>query len=66
MAVSTKELSARTDTREIVGRYVDLKPSAKSHVGLCPFHDDHNPSLSVQADRWKCFACDIVRTAERN
>lgn len=40
--------------------------------GLCPFHDDHNPSLCVSvAGRglWKCFACgehgDLVRFHER-
>jgi AAA domain/CHC2 zinc finger len=29
--------------------------------GLCPFHDDHNPSfsLNVQSGRWVCFACGI-------
>ena len=24
---------------------------------LCPFHDDHNPSLSFKGDGFKCFAC---------
>jgi len=26
---------------------------------LCPFHDDHNPSLTLTPDRrhWKCFGC---------
>lgn len=28
-------------------------------LGLCPFHDDHNPSLSVnfQTGGFNCFAC---------
>ncbi|MEX2134557.1 MAG: bifunctional DNA primase/polymerase [Acidimicrobiia bacterium] len=28
---------------------------------LCPFHDDHHPSLHIDADgcRWYCFACRI-------
>jgi len=33
----------------------------KNGMGLCPFHDDHNPSLSIQREngvqRWKCFSC---------
>lgn len=40
--------------------------------GLCPFHDDHNPSLCVSVTGrglWKCFACgehgDLVRFHER-
>ena len=29
-------------------------------IGLCPFHDDNNPSLDVygNGERWGCFACD--------
>jgi hypothetical protein len=28
-------------------------------VGLCPFHDDHNPSLAVhlESGAFKCFSC---------
>jgi len=28
-------------------------------TALCPFHDDHNPSLSVRLDTggFRCFAC---------
>jgi putative DNA primase/helicase len=46
--------------------YTDLVPSLKINgrskaTGLCPFHDDHNPSLYVNLDtgKWKCFVCDI-------
>ncbi|MEI6610717.1 MAG: CHC2 zinc finger domain-containing protein [Deltaproteobacteria bacterium] len=38
-----------------------LKPSGNGHknfIGLCPFHDDHKPSLSVSHEGlYKCFAC---------
>jgi hypothetical protein len=39
-------------------RYVDLKPTASSATGLCPFHDDHHPSLEVsdEGNYWNCFA----------
>jgi len=33
---------------------VDLNRYSK---GLCPFHSDRNPSLSVKESRWKCFVC---------
>jgi hypothetical protein len=28
---------------------------------LCPFHDDHNPSMSIRLDKqdWRCWACGI-------
>jgi DNA primase len=41
-----------------VSEYVDLKPVASGAIGLCPFHDDHNPSFGVNAksNYWHCFA----------
>lgn len=29
------------------------------HAGkyVCPFHDDHNPSLTVKGKRWTCWSC---------
>jgi DNA primase len=30
-----------------VGRYVKLQNLGLSLVGLCPFHEDHHPSLAV-------------------
>src|SRR3990167_4321870 len=38
-----------------------LKVNGKSEaMGLCPFHDDHNPSLSLNltSGLYRCFACD--------
>jgi DNA primase len=37
-----------------------LKPhGSKDLIGLCPFHDDKNPSLVVTPDKnlWHCFGC---------
>lgn len=47
---------------EIVERYLPLKcggSSAKTLIGLCPFHDDRHPSLyvNVREQYYKCFAC---------
>ena len=43
---------------EFVSQYVDLKPTNWGGIGLCPFHDDHNPSFSVNdaENYWCCFA----------
>jgi len=48
-----------TDIVELVGKYVSLKKSGKEFVGLCPFHDDHNPSMFVSPVKqiYKCFVC---------
>ncbi|PZO47649.1 MAG: DNA primase [Alphaproteobacteria bacterium] len=39
---------------------VQLTPRGRDHVGLCPFHEDREPSLSVTAEKglWRCFGCD--------
>jgi len=31
-------------------------PATKSKI-LCPFHDDHNPSMILYENRFECFAC---------
>lgn len=47
---------------DVIGRYQPLKKmgsSAKTLVGLCPFHDDRHPSLhvNVEGQYYKCFTC---------
>ena len=38
-----------------------LTKSGKDLVGLCPFHDDHDPSLRITpgTNLWRCPPCDI-------
>ena len=40
-------------------RGVVLKKKGKEYKGLCPFHEDANPSLSVNAEKqvFNCFGC---------
>ena len=44
---------------DIIGTYVNLEPKGKNYFGICPFHDDHSPSMSVSPDRqiYTCFVC---------
>ena len=53
------EIKAHIDLVSYVDKHVRLvKAGHDRFVGLCPFHDDHSPSMSVWSDgRWKCFAC---------
>ena len=43
----------------IQSRGIPLKKNGKGYVGLCPFHEDKNPSLSVNTSTnlWQCFGC---------
>ena len=44
---------------EVIGEFVSLKRSGSNYIGLCPFHQDNHPSLSVSATKqiFKCFSC---------
>ncbi|MCP4345039.1 MAG: toprim domain-containing protein, partial [Desulfobacterales bacterium] len=54
----------------IESRGIKLKKNGRGHVGLCPFHEDKTPSLSVtpEANLWQCFGCgaggDVIRFVE--
>ena len=55
----TKKVIDQTDIVEIVSEYVQLKKKGTSYFGLCPFHDDKNPSMSVSGEKkiFNCFSC---------
>lgn len=62
-ATDFKELvRARTNIVEVIGESIALSPrrGGAEFAGLCPFHDDHNPSLHVYPDRqsFRCWVCD--------
>jgi len=44
---------------DIISSYVNLVPKGKNYFGVCPFHDDHNPSMSVSTEKqiYRCFVC---------
>ena len=48
-----------TDIVELIGQYVALTKKGREFVGLCPFHDDKSPSMTVSPVKqlYKCFAC---------
>jgi DNA primase len=47
------------DIVEVVGEHLNLVKKGREMVGLCPFHEDHRPSLNVNPTKqiFKCFAC---------
>lgn len=44
---------------DVVSEYVSLAKKGKEMVGICPFHEDHRPSMYVNDVKqiFKCFAC---------
>ena len=53
------QVQQANDIVEVIGEHVSLKKKGREMVGLCPFHDDHRPSMNVSIARqiFKCFAC---------
>ena len=47
------------DIVDVIGHYIPLIKKGKGYSALCPFHDDHDPSLSISQDKqiYKCFVC---------
>jgi hypothetical protein len=56
------ELKAGVRLEDEIGWYIALRPRSRSLVGLCPFHDDRNPSFVVWPDRgrFRCFGCGVA------
>jgi len=64
-------IKATVDMKALAeARCIKLKKNGRGYFGLCPFHDDHNPSLSVnpKTNLWQCFGCgaagDVIRFIE--
>ncbi len=53
------EIRDRTDIVQVVGEYVQLRRAGVNHKGLCPFHQEKNPSFNVSAEKrfYHCFGC---------
>jgi DNA primase len=53
------EIQQANDIIELISEHVSLKKKGREWIGLCPFHDDHRPSMNVSSTKqiFKCFAC---------
>jgi DNA primase len=54
-----EEIRAKLPIEDLVGNYIQLKKAGRNLKGLCPFHNDSNPSLMVSPEKGiaYCFAC---------
>ncbi len=44
---------------DVISSYLPLTQKGKNYFGVCPFHEDHSPSMSVSSEKqiYKCFSC---------
>ena len=52
-------IRSKVDIVEIIGERIPLTARGKNFFGICPFHDDSNPSMSVSREKqiYTCFSC---------
>ena len=60
--IKDEEINAireQADIVDIISDYLKLTKKGKNYVAVCPFHDDHSPSLVVSKERqiFNCFTC---------
>ena len=53
------EIRNKVDIVEVISKYIPLTQRGKNYFGVCPFHDDHSPSMSVSKEKqiFTCFSC---------
>ncbi|MEM8943921.1 MAG: DNA primase [Planctomycetota bacterium] len=56
-----EQIRQSIDIVDLVGGYLSLRRQGRNYVGLCPWHDDSKPSLTVNPQRqsFKCWPCEI-------
>ncbi len=69
MQVMQGHMSGQTDDRQrvidatdivrLIGDHLAIKPKGREFVSLCPFHDDHKPSMNIVPHKqiYHCFSC---------
>lgn len=59
------EIAHQVDIVTVINHYVPLTKKGRNYVGLCPFHDDSNPSMNVNPEKriYKCFSCGAAGNA---
>lgn len=62
MSLDFHKIRTENPLVEVVSRYVELVRRGSELAGLCPFHSDSKPSLTIYngsdgIQRYRCFAC---------
>ncbi len=59
------DLLKHTDIVHVISSYIPLSKKGRNYVGICPFHDDTSPSLTVSPDKqiFRCFSCGVSGNA---
>ena len=55
-------IRSKANIVDIIGDYLALTKKGKNFACVCPFHDDHAPSMSISVEKqiYKCFSCNAA------
>ena len=53
------EIRRSVNIVDVISDYIPLEQKGRNYFAVCPFHDDHNPSMSVSPEKqiYTCFVC---------
>ena len=53
------QIKSQVPIHEFISEHISIKKSGRNYVALCPFHNDHHPSMHINPDKgiFKCFSC---------
>ena len=53
------DIQKRVNIVDIISEYLPIEQKGKNYFAICPFHDDHNPSMSISPEKqiYTCFVC---------
>ena len=53
------EIRRSVNIVDIISEYIPVEKKGRNYFAVCPFHDDHNPSMSISPEKqiYTCFVC---------
>lgn len=53
------EIRKSVNIVDIIADYIPIEQKGRNYFAICPFHDDHNPSMSISPEKqiYTCFVC---------
>lgn len=53
------DIQKKVNIVDVISKYLPITKRGKNYFAICPFHDDHNPSMSISEEKqiYTCFVC---------
>lgn len=53
------DIQKKVNIVDVISEYLPIEQRGKNYFAVCPFHDDHNPSMSISPEKqiYTCFVC---------